>query len=181
MAVVALLALALAGCSTSATTPYFPADTTRVTHLTPISTGGTAATGFTRLKAQPGDRVELVAAEPLDMEGDAPIKAYVLLMSATGGGGVGAGDVTGEMLPGQVVSDLLVPLEGFVLTPDIGQIQVVFATTPGAPGRISWDRSRLRYRVNGHSRWQDWDYGTVVCAGDPPPECSFEDPSPAPA
>ena len=168
LAGLALLTLAACGGQQA---PYFKSDPGRSVQRAPIAMDDVAVTGFTRIEAKAGDRIELLDAEPTDLVGDAIVAPFVILMSETGGGGVGAMRMSEpEWEPGVMLPDLLVPFDSFVLTPETGVVQIVFTTTPHEPGRITWDHTRLRFRVNGSERTQEWPYGARVCAGDPQPD-----------
>jgi hypothetical protein len=180
-ACVGLVLLTLAACA-GQQEPYFEPDTGLSIQHIPIAMDEIALTGFTRIEAKAGDRIELLDAAPTDLVGDATVRPYVLPMSETGGGGVGAMRLSEEWEPGVALDALWVPFDGFVLTPETGMIQIVFATTPVAPGRITWDHTRLRFRVDGQERSQEWPYGARVCAGDPQPDdCPYVEGEPAPS
>jgi hypothetical protein len=159
---------------------YFPPDTQRSIQRISVALGDTAVTGFTRIQAKPGDTIELLDAGPTNLVGDAFVEPFLILMSETGGGGVGAMRLTEAWQPGVMLPDLLVPFAGFVLTPETGVVQIVFATTPRAPGRVTWDHTRLRFTVDGAEFTQEWPYGARICAGDPEPsDCPASEGEPA--
>ncbi|MFN8620864.1 MAG: hypothetical protein U0869_08995, partial [Chloroflexota bacterium] len=70
-------------------------------------------------------------------------------------------------------ADLLHPLRGFVLTDEIGTVQVVLGVTLDEAGSASWMKTAISYEVDGKAGRQEWTYGGIVCAGDPLPDCDL--------
>jgi hypothetical protein len=165
----------LSGCSRD---PYpLPVGPPHAGQSQPARVGQPVTAVLIYLAAHPGDRIELLGAEPIgSIDG-----AKVRFLSSRA-----VVHASGEMSIGEVFD----PLEGAVAAtpagspghdPYLDTVGIVGELTAQRPGRYEVTSVRLHYRVNGGGErvGEGIDVVWTVCAGDPaPPDCDVE-PSPA--
>lgn len=62
------------------------------------------------------------------------------------------------------------PLAGYTFTEANGTVEVVLAITADAPGVLTFEALRLRFRVNGREREQRFPFGGRICFESPKPQ-----------
>jgi hypothetical protein len=158
----ALLVTLLAGCSSD---PYpLPPDPPHAGQLNPALVGKPVTAIVIYLEIRPGDRIELLGAEPARPIDGAKVR-FLLDRPIVNADGV---LFTGEALEA---------LDGAVITPvsaspgPANQVGIVAELTAQRPGRFEMTSVRLRYRLNGAAERTGEGITVVwtVCADTPAP------------
>jgi len=143
----------------------------------PARVGQTVTAVLIFLEVRPGDRIDLLRAEPVGSIDGASVR---LLLSRP------VVHANGD----KVIGEVLEPLDGAEATaasaspgsdPFLNTVGIVGELTAQRPGRYEVTSVRLHYRVNGGGErvGEGIDVVWTVCADDPaPPDCDVE-PSPA--
>jgi hypothetical protein len=167
---IAAIVLVVAGCA--APDPYpFHAGPAHASQASVARIGEPARAVLLYLEVRPGDRIELLGAEPIGSFEGADVRTLVSRPVVEDDGSLTIGDAF-EELPGTVLMAAS-PSAGSGNTVGIG-----VELTARRPGRYEIDGLRLRYRLNGGSDQtrEGTDVVLVVCADDPAPsECSTKD------
>lgn len=162
-----LLALAIGGllaaCSSD---PYpLPADPPSARTYGPASVGGAVFTTVLYREPRPGDRIELLGAEPIGVEPGAEVRFYVtrpVLMPN--------GD--------RVIGEQREPLVGAIIETESGAaagpdntVGILAEITADRPGRYELATVRLRYRINGGNErsGEGIDVALTACVDEPAP------------
>jgi hypothetical protein len=144
--------------------PYFTEPDT-IAVGAPIELGKTVYVGPAYLDARRGDRLELVSAEAIGL--DATIVTYLAAqVSELGEASVGTELAT----PERPLGEMLHPLVGYTFTEADGTVEVVLAIIADAPGVLTFEALRLRFRVNGREREQRFPFGGRICFESPKPQ-----------
>jgi hypothetical protein len=166
------LALALSGlfaaCSSD---PYpLPADPPNARAYGPASVGGAVFTTVLYLEPRPGDRIELLGAEPIGVEPGAEVRFYLSRPVAMPDGT-------------QVIGEQREPLVGAIVETAAGAsagpdnvVGIVAEIVAARPGRFEITSVRLRYRVNGGNErtGEAMDVILTACIDDPAPRTCDE-------
>jgi hypothetical protein len=154
--------LLVAGCTAD---PYaLPTGTDHNDQRNPVSVGHPSEAVVIYLQVRPGDRLELLSAEPASSIDGATVTFFLSRP---------VHHDTGE----NVIGEKLEELRGAVVTavapsasPE-NTVGIVAQMTPSRAGRYELDSVRLRYRVNGGSErvTEGIDVAWTVCADDPAP------------
>jgi hypothetical protein len=156
------LALLLAACARDAYP--LPSDPPTAALLRPAAVGETTSAVLIYLEVRPGDRIELIGAEPVGSLDGATVR-FLLSRPVIEPGGV------------RVIGKELEDLAGAVVTaasaspgPD-NTVGIAAELTAGRPGRFEITNVRLRYRLNEGSErvGEGIDVVWTVCADDPRP------------
>jgi len=153
----------LAACSSD---PYpLPADPRNSRAYSPASVGGAVYVTVLYLEPRPGDRIELLGAEPIGVEPGADVRFYLsrsVLMED--------GDrVIGEQR-GPLVGAIVETAAGASAGPD-NAVGIVAEIVADRPGRYELVSVRLHYRINGGSEriGEGIDVALTACIDDPAP------------
>jgi hypothetical protein len=166
LAVGALLAACSAGSSTPSPSDPYPLPTGPPHYFvnSPAAVGQPVHTVLIFLQVQPGDRIELLGADPIGSLDGASIR-FLLLPQAI--------EANGD----RVIGNQFEPFEGAVVTaatespgPD-NTVGIAAELTASRPGRYEITDVRLRYRLNGGPEQvgQGIDAVWTVCADGPAP------------
>jgi hypothetical protein len=158
----------LVGCTSSAYP--LPEEPPRTWAHASVALGEPAWTVVVFLKVAPGDRIELLAAEPVGI-GDGAATAFFLSPPIARPGGESVVGEAREPLAGAVLE---VPADTSPTAVEQTTFAILAEIIPSRPGRYVLESVRLRYRVNdGDERVAEGiDTVLVVCADDPrPAEC----------
>ena len=162
MACAVALAASLAGCSFN---PFGNLSGTPGSFATvPARVGQPVAMVVRFLDVPPGDRIEFLAAEPLDVADGAVVRLLLSRPVVRAGGDRIVGEVT-ETLEGAVVTGV---------SSSIGAdnaVGIVAELTAQRPGRYELASIRLRYQSvqDGKRTREGVDVVMTVCADDPRP------------
>jgi hypothetical protein len=167
---IAAIVLALGACAGS--DPYpLRAGPPHASQASVARIGEPARAVLLYLAVRPGDRIELLGADPIGSFDGAEVRTLVSRPVVEDDGTLTIGDAY-EELPGSVLTAASASA-GPAHTVGIG-----VELTARRPGRFEIDGLRLRYRLNGGTEQtrEGIDVVLVVCAADPAPSaCSTED------
>lgn len=161
LAALGVVGALLSGCSSSSTYPFANGPGAR--ESSPTRVGTTLSAVVLSVDAHPGDRVQLVGAEPVGHLDGAIVTFFVSRPQR---------QEDGTWLTGAKLE----PLDNAVLTlqagtpgPDAGGI--VAQLTPSRPGRYELSGVRVRYRLNDGPEQTRETIDTIwwICADDPAP------------
>jgi hypothetical protein len=169
MAGIAAIVLTIAGCS--APDPYpFQAGPPHASQASVARIGEPARAVLLYLEVRPGDRIELLGADPIGTLDGADVRALVSRPVVEDDGTLTIGDAYQE-LAGAVLT------AGSLSAGPANTVGIGVELTARRPGRFEIETLRLRYRLNGGTEQtrDGTDVVLVVCADDPAPsECSTE-------
>jgi hypothetical protein len=155
--------------------PYpMPAGPVNASQANPIEVGMPVWAVLVYLEPRPGDRIELLGAEPVGLAAGAQITFHLSRPVVEDDGT-------------RVIGEALEPIEGAVIETPAGAspgpdnlVGIVGELTPSQPGIYELTAVRLRFRLNGGGeevREGTSEYWTV-CADDPAPtDCEASSPT----
>jgi hypothetical protein len=160
-----LVALALPGCV--ATSPAIEQSSSTMTAIG-VLPAERAYIGL--LDLEPVD--EPMTLTGLELPGrPADLRMTPLVLDAAKAGGRIGALREGEIPSGDAFSALAVPLEGYVVGPDVQPGQVIVRVWSAAPGTFELTRVRLTLKVGDRMATQEFPHGLKLCVGDPRPAC----------
>jgi hypothetical protein len=165
------IVLVVAGCAAPDPYPFHP-GTPHASQASVARIGEPARAVLLYLEVRPGDRIELLGADPIGSFDGADVRTLVSRPVVEDDGSLTIGDAY-EELAGTVLTAAS-PSTGPGNTVGIG-----VELTARRPGRYQIDAIRLRYLLNEGTEQtrEGTDVMLVVCADDPAPsECSTQDP-----
>lgn len=158
-----LALIALIGCSTD---PYpMPADPPNSRGYGPASVGMPVYMTVLYLEPRPGDRIELLGAEPIGVEAGAEVEFFLSRPVQTPDGD-------------RTIGEQREPLAGAVIETDAGasagpdnSVGILAEIVADRPGRYELSSVRLRYRINGGNERISEGIDTVLtaCVDEPAP------------
>jgi hypothetical protein len=161
---IVVVVLLLAGCAGNSDLYPMPSGPPNASQRNPAAVGQTTNAILIYMEVRPGDRIELLGAEPIGSFDGATV-TFLLSRPVI--------DADGDHTIGLDFE----PLEGAVVTavaaspsPD-NTVGIAAELTATRPGRFEVTDVRLRYKVNGGSEQvgQGIDVVWTVCADDPKP------------
>jgi hypothetical protein len=157
---------AVAGCSLASGGPYpLPTGPPHAWATIPRSLGVSVPQVVLWLAPRPGDRIELIEAEPIGVDDGASVRLFLSRPIHEPNGDW----LIGEQL--EALSGAVVVNETSGTAPET-QVGIVAEITAHEPGRYELTGIRLRYRLNRGSEQvgEGIDVIFIVCADDPAPQ-----------
>jgi hypothetical protein len=173
LAVLAVVAL-LSACSSD---PYpLPAGPPHAGQSNPARIGDPTTAVLIYLAVHPGDRIDLLGAEPVGRLDGAGIRFLLSRPVIHANGDKVIGEAVEALASAQVTAAAASPS----FDPYLNTVGVVGELTAQRPGRFEVTSVRLRYRLNGGGEQvrEGIDVVWTVCADDPAPADCTPEPSP---